>query len=118
MTDPFDALRITDTPLDPRPEFASELRDTLATALETTMTDTTAAAVATATGPNRSRSRARVRILLPSDSRARSAPRHGAATAPIIGRAGARLDPRRISRRPCSFDGRGWVGGGDDDDGS
>ena len=40
MTDPFDALRITDTPLDPRPQFAAELRRTLATALETTMTDT------------------------------------------------------------------------------
>ena len=42
MTDPFDALRITDAPLDPRPEFAAELRRTLATALENTMTDTAA----------------------------------------------------------------------------
>jgi len=40
MTDPFDALRITDAALDPRPEFASELRHALATALENTMTDT------------------------------------------------------------------------------
>jgi uncharacterized glyoxalase superfamily protein PhnB len=40
MTDPFDALRITDAPLDPRSEFAAELRRTLATSLETTMTDT------------------------------------------------------------------------------
>jgi len=40
MTDPFDALRIPDAPLDPRPEFAADLRRTLATALETTMTDT------------------------------------------------------------------------------
>ncbi len=40
MTDPFDALRITDTPLDPRPQFAADLRHTLATALEATMTDT------------------------------------------------------------------------------
>jgi uncharacterized glyoxalase superfamily protein PhnB len=40
MTDPFDALRIHDTPLDPRPEFATELRRTLATALENMMTDT------------------------------------------------------------------------------
>ena len=40
MTDPFDALRITDTPLEPRPEFGTELRHTLATALEDTMTDT------------------------------------------------------------------------------
>ena len=36
MTDPFDALRITDTPLEPRSEFAAELRHTLATALEDT----------------------------------------------------------------------------------
>jgi uncharacterized glyoxalase superfamily protein PhnB len=42
MTDPFDVLRIDDTPLDPRPEFAAELRQTLATALENTMTDTDA----------------------------------------------------------------------------
>jgi uncharacterized glyoxalase superfamily protein PhnB len=40
MTDPFDALRIHDAPLDPRPEFAGALRRTLATALETMMTDT------------------------------------------------------------------------------
>ena len=41
MTDPFDALRITDTPLDPRPEFAAELRRTLATDhWRTPMTDT------------------------------------------------------------------------------
>ena len=39
MTDPFDVLRITDAPLEPRPEFASELRRALATALENTMTD-------------------------------------------------------------------------------
>jgi uncharacterized glyoxalase superfamily protein PhnB len=40
MTDPFDALRMHDAPLDPRPEFAGELRHTLATALENIMTDT------------------------------------------------------------------------------
>jgi uncharacterized glyoxalase superfamily protein PhnB len=40
MTDPFDALRNVDTPIDPRPDFAAELRHTLATNLETTMTDT------------------------------------------------------------------------------
>ena len=40
MTDPFDALRITDAPLDPRPEFAAELRRTITTTLENTMTDT------------------------------------------------------------------------------
>lgn len=40
MTDPFDVLRIADAALDPRPEFATELRRTLATALENTMTDT------------------------------------------------------------------------------
>jgi uncharacterized glyoxalase superfamily protein PhnB len=40
MTDPFDVLRIADAPLDPRHEFATELRRTLATALENTMTDT------------------------------------------------------------------------------
>jgi uncharacterized glyoxalase superfamily protein PhnB len=39
MTDPFDVLRITDSPLGPRPEFATELRKTLANALENTMTD-------------------------------------------------------------------------------
>src|SRR6185503_15187002 len=40
MTDPFDALRITDSPLDPRPEFADELRRTIAANLETDMTHT------------------------------------------------------------------------------
>ena len=40
MTDPFDALRITDSPLDPRPEFADELRRTIAANLETDMTQT------------------------------------------------------------------------------
>jgi uncharacterized glyoxalase superfamily protein PhnB len=40
MTDPFDVLRIADAPLDPRHEFAAELRRTLATAMENTMTDT------------------------------------------------------------------------------
>lgn len=40
MTDPFDALRIADTPLDPRPDFAAELRRLLAVNLETTMTTT------------------------------------------------------------------------------
>jgi uncharacterized glyoxalase superfamily protein PhnB len=44
MTDPFDALRITDTPLDPRAEFAADLRrvltDTLTNTQENTMTDT------------------------------------------------------------------------------
>ncbi len=37
MTDPFDALRITDAPLDPRPDFAAELRRTLSTTLATTL---------------------------------------------------------------------------------
>ena len=46
MTDPFDALRTTDTPIDPRPEFANELRHALATELETTMTN-----IATDTAP-------------------------------------------------------------------
>jgi len=40
MTDPFDALRIADAPLDPRPDFAAELRRTITTALENTMTVT------------------------------------------------------------------------------
>ena len=40
MNDPFDALRITDTPLDPRPEFAAQLRSALATQLENDMTQT------------------------------------------------------------------------------
>jgi uncharacterized glyoxalase superfamily protein PhnB len=40
VTDPFDALRITDAPLDPRPDFAAELRRTLSTTLENTMTQT------------------------------------------------------------------------------
>jgi len=42
MTDPFDALRIADAPLDPRPDFAAELRRTITTTLESTMivTDT------------------------------------------------------------------------------
>ena len=40
MTDPFDALRIPDTPLDPRPDFAAELRRTITTTLENAMTDT------------------------------------------------------------------------------
>jgi PhnB protein len=38
MNDPFDALRIADTPLDPRREFAAELRNALATQLENDMT--------------------------------------------------------------------------------
>jgi uncharacterized glyoxalase superfamily protein PhnB len=40
MTDPFDALRIADAPLPPRPEFAAELRRTITTVLENTMTVT------------------------------------------------------------------------------
>ena len=40
MTDPFDALRIPDAPLHPRPDFAAELRRTITTALENTMTVT------------------------------------------------------------------------------
>ena len=40
MTDPFDALRITDSPLDPRPEFADDLRRTITANLETDMTQT------------------------------------------------------------------------------
>jgi uncharacterized glyoxalase superfamily protein PhnB len=40
MTDPFDALRITDSPLAPRPEFADELRRTITANLETDMTQT------------------------------------------------------------------------------
>jgi uncharacterized glyoxalase superfamily protein PhnB len=41
MTDPFDVLRIVDAPLDPRPEFANDLRRTLITSLENAaMTDT------------------------------------------------------------------------------
>jgi uncharacterized glyoxalase superfamily protein PhnB len=40
MTDPFDALRIADTPLHPRPDFAAELRRTITTTLESTMTVT------------------------------------------------------------------------------
>jgi len=40
MTDPFDALRITDSPLDPRPDFADELRRTITANLETDMTQT------------------------------------------------------------------------------
>lgn len=40
MTDPFDVLRIADAPLDPRPEFAAELRQTLATELENAMPTT------------------------------------------------------------------------------
>jgi uncharacterized glyoxalase superfamily protein PhnB len=40
MTDPFDALRIADTPLHPRPDFAAELRRTITTTLENTMTVT------------------------------------------------------------------------------
>ncbi len=40
MTDPFDALRITDEPLDPRPAFAAELRRVLTTTLENAMTQT------------------------------------------------------------------------------
>jgi uncharacterized glyoxalase superfamily protein PhnB len=39
MTDPFDALRITDSPLDPRPDFAAELRRTLAADLDNTTDD-------------------------------------------------------------------------------
>lgn len=42
MTDPFDALRINDVPLDPRPDFAAELRRTLTTTLEDAMTQTEA----------------------------------------------------------------------------
>ena len=40
MTDPFDALRIPDAPLHPRPDFAAELRRTITTTLENTMTVT------------------------------------------------------------------------------
>jgi uncharacterized glyoxalase superfamily protein PhnB len=56
MTDPFDALRITDDAIDPRPEFAAQLRRTLATTLETlnletrkTQTETQATTPAAAT---------------------------------------------------------------------
>jgi len=38
MTDPFDALRIPDSPIDPRPAFVAELRENIATQLEKTMT--------------------------------------------------------------------------------
>ncbi len=41
MTDPFDVLRIADTPLDPRPAFAADLRRQLTTDLETTNLETT-----------------------------------------------------------------------------
>jgi uncharacterized glyoxalase superfamily protein PhnB len=51
MSDPFDALRITDTPLDPRPEFAAELRGMLATQLEYDMTHTETTHEQTATQP-------------------------------------------------------------------
>jgi len=47
MTDPFDTLRIPDAPLDPRPDFAAELRRTITTTLETTMTVTEVSAEAT-----------------------------------------------------------------------
>jgi uncharacterized glyoxalase superfamily protein PhnB len=40
MTDPFDILRIADIPVDPRPDFATNLRQTLTTELEHSMTDT------------------------------------------------------------------------------
>ena len=40
MTDPFDALRISDAPQDPRPDFAAELRRTITTTLENAMTVT------------------------------------------------------------------------------
>ncbi len=40
MTDPFDVLRIDDIAINPRPEFAAELRQTLDNALERVMTDT------------------------------------------------------------------------------
>lgn len=49
MTDPFDALRISDKPLEPRPDFTAELRRTLATALENTVTATSTETTATAT---------------------------------------------------------------------
>lgn len=52
MTDPFDVLRIADAPFAPRHEFATELRRTLATALENTMTDTdTPTTTTTTTNP-------------------------------------------------------------------
>jgi uncharacterized glyoxalase superfamily protein PhnB len=40
MTDPFDALRIIDVPLDPRPEFASDLRRVITATLEANVTQT------------------------------------------------------------------------------
>jgi uncharacterized glyoxalase superfamily protein PhnB len=40
MTDPFDVLRIVDTPLDPRTEFAADLRRTLTATLETATLET------------------------------------------------------------------------------
>lgn len=40
-TDPFDALRFDQTPVDPSPRFAAALRDRLTTALETPMTTST-----------------------------------------------------------------------------
>ena len=41
MTDPFDVLRIADSPINPRPDFAAELRRALTTTLEDVVTDTT-----------------------------------------------------------------------------
>ena len=49
MTDPFDDLRIVATPLDPRPDFAAELRHALQTELESPMSTTVIAAPTTQT---------------------------------------------------------------------
>jgi uncharacterized glyoxalase superfamily protein PhnB len=49
MTDPFDILRISDAPVDPRPDFAASLRQTLTTELETTMTATETTSTTTQT---------------------------------------------------------------------
>ena len=40
MSDAFDGLRLTPTPVDPSPRFAAALRDRLTTAMETPMTNT------------------------------------------------------------------------------
>ena len=56
MTDPFDALRIADEPLDPRPAFAAELRRvltvTLHNTLENAMTQTETAPAPTPSAPS------------------------------------------------------------------
>lgn len=52
MTDPFDALRIADEPLDPRPAFAAELRRVLTTTLENATTQTEIAPTPTPATPS------------------------------------------------------------------